>query len=68
MLLRSVPQEHSHDHVVTFCESHMLVGEIVVGLGERCGDYVAGAGVGIRYGDSNLQGFEVVKRCLHWLR
>ena len=24
--------------------------------------------VGIRYGDSNLQGFEVVKRCLHWLR
>ena len=25
-------------------------------------------GVGIRYGDSNLQGFEVVKRCLHWLR
>ena len=26
------------------------------------------AGVGIRYGDNNLQGFEVVKRCLHWLR
>ena len=25
-------------------------------------------GVGIRYGDNNLQGFEVVKRCLHWLR
>ena len=24
--------------------------------------------VGIRYGDNNLQGFEVVKRCLHWLR
>ena len=25
-------------------------------------------GVGIRHGDNNLQGFEVVKRCLHWLR
>ena len=24
--------------------------------------------VGIRHGDNNLQGFEVVKRCLHWLR
>ena len=25
-------------------------------------------GVGIRHGDNNLQGFEVVQRCLHWLR
>ena len=25
-------------------------------------------GVWIRHGDNNLQGFEVVKRCLHWLR
>ena len=24
--------------------------------------------VGIRHGDNNLQGFEVVKRYLHWLR
>ena len=24
--------------------------------------------VGIRHGDNNLQGFEVVQRCLHWLR
>ena len=24
--------------------------------------------VGIRHEDNNLQGFEVVKRCLHWLR
>ena len=24
--------------------------------------------VWIRHGDNNLQGFEVVKRCLHWLR
>ena len=40
MLLRGVPQDHSHDDVVTFCESHILVGEVVVGLGERRGDYV----------------------------
>ena len=37
-----------------------------------CPGHVAPAqafcGVGIRYGDNNLQGFEVVKRCLHWLR
>ena len=26
------------------------------------------AWVGIRHGDNNLQGFEVVQRCLHWLR
>ena len=26
------------------------------------------SGVWIRHGDNNLQGFEVVKRCLHWLR
>ena len=44
MLLRGVPQEHSHDDLITFCESHMLVGEIVVGLGERRGDYVPGPG------------------------
>ena len=30
--------------------------------------YIAPGRVGIRYGDNNLQGFEVVKRCLHWLR
>ena len=33
MLLRGVPRDHSHDDVVTFCESHILVGEVVVGLG-----------------------------------
>ena len=43
MLLRSVSRDHSHDDVVTFCESHILVGEVVVGLGERRRDYVAGA-------------------------
>ena len=43
MLLRGVSQGHSHDDIVTFCESHILVGEVVVGLGERRGDYVLGA-------------------------
>ena len=43
MLLRSVPREHSHDDVVTFCESHMLIAEVVVGLNECRGDYVRGA-------------------------
>ena len=33
MLLRGVRRDHSHDDVVTFCESHILVGEVVVGLG-----------------------------------
>ena len=40
MLLRGVPRDHSHDDVVTFCKGHILVGEVVVGLGERSGDYV----------------------------
>ena len=39
MLLRSVPRGHPHDDVVTFCESHILVGEVVVGLSECRGDY-----------------------------
>ena len=43
MLLGGVGREHPHDDVVTFCESHMLVGEVVVGLGERRGNYVPGA-------------------------
>ena len=43
MLLRGVTRDHSYDDVVTFCESHILVGEVVVGLGERHGDYVPGA-------------------------
>ena len=43
-MIRGVPQSHSHDDVVTFCESHILEGEVVVGLGERRGDYVPGAG------------------------
>ncbi len=43
MLLRGVPRDHSHDDVVTFCESHILVREVVVGLSERRGDYVRGA-------------------------
>ena len=38
MLLRGVPADHSHDDVVTFCESHILVGEIVVGLDVRRGE------------------------------
>ena len=42
MLLRGVRQGHPHDDVVTFRESHILVGEVVVGLGERRGGYVRG--------------------------
>ncbi len=43
MLLRGIPRAHSHDDVVMFCESHILVGEVVVGLGECRGNYVLGA-------------------------
>ena len=43
MLLRGVVREHPNDDVVTLCESHILVGEVVVGLGKRRGDYVRGA-------------------------
>jgi len=43
MLLRCVAQHHSHDDIVTLCESHILVGKVVVGLDERRGDYVHGA-------------------------
>ena len=43
MLLGGVAREHSNDDVVTLCESHILVGKVVVGLGERRGDYVPGA-------------------------
>ena len=43
MLLPGVRQDHSHDEIVTFCESHILVREVVVGLGERCSDYGFGA-------------------------
>ncbi len=43
MLLGGVVREHPNDDVVTLCESHILVGEVVVGLGERRGDYVPGA-------------------------
>ena len=43
MLLGGVAREHSNDDVVTLCESHILVGEVVVGLGKRRGDYVRGA-------------------------
>ena len=43
MPLGGVRRGHSHDDVVTFRERHMLVGEVVVGLGERRGDYVPGA-------------------------
>ncbi len=43
MLLGGVAREHPNDDVVTLCESHILVGEVVVGLGERRGDYVPGA-------------------------
>lgn len=43
MLLRGVAQDHSHDDVVTLCKSHILVGEVVVGLSERRGDYLHGA-------------------------
>ncbi len=42
MLLRGVHTDHSHDDVVTFCKSHILVGEVVVRLEERRGDYVPG--------------------------
>ena len=43
MLLRGLPRGHPHDDVVTFCERHILVGEVVVGLGERRCDDVPGA-------------------------
>ncbi len=43
MLLGGVGRVHPNDDVVTFCESHILVGEVVVGLGERRGEYVLGA-------------------------
>ena len=43
MLLGGVAREHPNDHVVTLCERHILVGEVVVGLGKRRGDYVPSA-------------------------
>ncbi len=43
MLLGGVGREHPNDDVVTLCEGYVLVGEVVVGLGERRGDYVRGA-------------------------
>ena len=43
MLLRGVGQQHSHDDVVAYCKSHILVGEVVIGLRVRRGDYVHGA-------------------------
>ena len=43
MLLGGVGREHPNDDVVTFCESHVLVGEVVIGLSIRRGDYVLGA-------------------------
>ena len=43
MLLRGVPQDHAHDDVFTFCERHALVGDIVVGLGKRPGEYLLDA-------------------------
>ncbi len=42
MLLRRVAQDHSYDDVITFCESHILVGEVVARLSERRGDYMRG--------------------------
>ena len=43
MLLPGVARDHCQYDVVAFCESHILVGEVVVGLGERRGDYLPGA-------------------------
>ena len=43
MLLGGVARKHPNDDVVTLCESHILVGEVVVGLGKCRGDYVRGA-------------------------
>ena len=43
MLFGGVGREHPNDDVVTLCEGYVLVGEVVVGLGERRGDYVPGA-------------------------
>ncbi len=42
MLLGGVAREHPNDDVVTLCESHILVGEVVVGLGKRRRDYLRG--------------------------
>ena len=38
------------------------------GVTRRSALMALSGGVGISHGDNNLQGFEVVKRCLHWLR
>lgn len=43
MLLRGIAQDHSHEDVVALCKSHILVGEIVVGMSERRGNYMRGA-------------------------
>ena len=43
MLLRGEARNHSHDDVVTFCEGHVLVGEVMVRLGEDRGDYLRSA-------------------------
>ncbi len=43
MLLGGVARDHPNSDVVTFCEGYVLVGEVVVGLGERRGDYLPGA-------------------------
>jgi hypothetical protein len=42
MLFGSVARDHPHNSVVTPCEGHVLVGEVVGGLNKRCGDYVLG--------------------------
>jgi hypothetical protein len=43
MLLRGEHTDHTYDDVVTFCESHVLVREVVAGLEECRSDYILGA-------------------------
>lgn len=40
MLFRGVSQGHSHDDAVMFRKSHILVRQIMVGLGKRCCEYL----------------------------
>jgi len=42
MLLGGVARDHPNDDVVTLCEGYVLVGEVMVGLGEGRGNYVPG--------------------------
>ena len=42
MFFGSVAGDHPHDNIVLFCEGYILVREVVVGMGKRCGNYLLG--------------------------